>query len=355
MIRGIIYLYTSPSGKHYVGQTINEKRRRKLWFSASYNYAGDKINRARNKYGRDSFKYEVLYTREFSNIQQAINALNTVEFFYVNLYNSIKEGYNCKPGGNAKWEYHAEKKYTPVVQLTKYGEYIQEFCSIKEAQSTIPNKTSNITAVCRGLRIKAGGYMWIYKEDYEKYFLHPETDMPQRVESKLKYIEQLNKPKQQIVEKKERYKYTEEDKKRMAESRKKTKRSSGKLTKVGQYDKDLKLVKVWSCAGEAAERLGCIDRNILRACKTLGTCMGFYWRIYEGFNIIQKKPKLHKDGSYLYKPVVQKNDNNEVLAIFNSVTDAAHSVGVNYNSCISACLKGKIPHAHGFIWEYYKQ
>lgn len=29
MIRGIIYKYTSPSGKVYIGQTINEKDRRK--------------------------------------------------------------------------------------------------------------------------------------------------------------------------------------------------------------------------------------------------------------------------------------------------------------------------------------
>nr|DAS86287.1 MAG TPA: GIY-YIG nuclease superfamily protein [Bacteriophage sp.]DAV54013.1 MAG TPA: GIY-YIG nuclease superfamily protein [Caudoviricetes sp.] len=28
MIRGIIYKYTSPSGKVYIGQTLNEKKRR---------------------------------------------------------------------------------------------------------------------------------------------------------------------------------------------------------------------------------------------------------------------------------------------------------------------------------------
>ena len=98
--------------------------------------------------------------------------------------------------------------------------------------------------------------MWLYKEDYEKYFLHPETDVPDRVKSKLDYIAQLDKPKQTVVTKKERYKYTEEDKQRMSESRKKTKRASGKLTAVGQYGKDLRLIKVWSCAGEAAEALG---------------------------------------------------------------------------------------------------
>lgn len=30
MIEGIIYKYTSPSGKCYIGQTINEPLRRKL-------------------------------------------------------------------------------------------------------------------------------------------------------------------------------------------------------------------------------------------------------------------------------------------------------------------------------------
>lgn len=60
MVRGIIYRYLSPSGKSYIGQTTNEKLRRRSWMSDKYHYAGAKIDRARAKYGSSSFLYEVL-------------------------------------------------------------------------------------------------------------------------------------------------------------------------------------------------------------------------------------------------------------------------------------------------------
>ena len=43
---GIIYKYTSPSGKIYIGQTMNEKERRKKFLGKS-SYAGEKIDTAR--------------------------------------------------------------------------------------------------------------------------------------------------------------------------------------------------------------------------------------------------------------------------------------------------------------------
>lgn len=43
MIRGIIYKYTSPSGKVYIGQTINEKDRRKHFLIQKLSYGGIKI------------------------------------------------------------------------------------------------------------------------------------------------------------------------------------------------------------------------------------------------------------------------------------------------------------------------
>lgn len=44
MIRGIIYKYTSPSGKVYIGQTINEKDRRKHFLIQKLSYGGIKID-----------------------------------------------------------------------------------------------------------------------------------------------------------------------------------------------------------------------------------------------------------------------------------------------------------------------
>lgn len=41
MITGVIYKYTCPVGKHYIGQTINECYRRGLFFLAKH-YGGHK-------------------------------------------------------------------------------------------------------------------------------------------------------------------------------------------------------------------------------------------------------------------------------------------------------------------------
>ena len=60
-MKGIIYKYTSPSGKVYIGQTTNEKKRKRVFLNENNeDYAGLKINNARKKYGPKSFKYEVL-------------------------------------------------------------------------------------------------------------------------------------------------------------------------------------------------------------------------------------------------------------------------------------------------------
>lgn len=49
-MKGIIYKYTSPSGKVYIGQTRCERTRRSRWFNINKPYAGPKINAARSKY-----------------------------------------------------------------------------------------------------------------------------------------------------------------------------------------------------------------------------------------------------------------------------------------------------------------
>ena len=62
MYNGVVYKYTCPENKIYVGTTINELKRRKLFLSPSKIYAGPKINQARLKFGPENFKYEVIFS-----------------------------------------------------------------------------------------------------------------------------------------------------------------------------------------------------------------------------------------------------------------------------------------------------
>lgn len=57
MIKGIIYMYESPSGKKYIGQTINEISRKCRFRDLTKCYAGGgKLENARKKYGPGKLK-----------------------------------------------------------------------------------------------------------------------------------------------------------------------------------------------------------------------------------------------------------------------------------------------------------
>ena len=70
MITGVIYKYTCPVGKHYIGQTINECYRRGLFFLAKH-YGGHKIDRARKEFGPENFTYEILIKNTYADIESA--------------------------------------------------------------------------------------------------------------------------------------------------------------------------------------------------------------------------------------------------------------------------------------------
>lgn len=95
---GIIYKYTAPNGKIYIGQTLNEERRRKEFFTQK-KYSGFKFNNAIKKYKPENFEYEVLYKKEYNNQEEAFIDLNEQEIKYIKQYNSIENGYNISTGG----------------------------------------------------------------------------------------------------------------------------------------------------------------------------------------------------------------------------------------------------------------
>ena len=98
-MNGIIYKYTSPSGKVYIGQTLDEKRRKKEFLDLNVRYAGERIELARKKYGPQNFEYEIIESKEYSDLEEALISLNLLEAYYIGIYNSYKNGYNMTYGG----------------------------------------------------------------------------------------------------------------------------------------------------------------------------------------------------------------------------------------------------------------
>lgn len=102
-MRGIIYKYVNiQNNKVYIGQTINEPKRREKWYNLNAPYAGTYINNARAKYGIESFKYEILYEIISEDELLVRKQLDYIEAYYISLYKAKNPnyGYNLTDGGS---------------------------------------------------------------------------------------------------------------------------------------------------------------------------------------------------------------------------------------------------------------
>lgn len=98
---GVIYMYTSPSGKRYIGQTINERSRKSQHKKNSVK-TQTKFARAIQKYGFENLKYRVIIKfKPTSDLEKLKRVLNKLETRYIKLYDSIKSGYNLTGGGDS--------------------------------------------------------------------------------------------------------------------------------------------------------------------------------------------------------------------------------------------------------------
>lgn len=152
---GIIYKYTSPSGKSYIGQTIYNKKIREGKEGKDYKecplfYAAIK------KYGINNFSYEIL--EECDN-----SLLDERERYYIKKYNSFLEGYNLTEGGqdNKTWS----KK---VYQFSQKGDLIKEYESLTFAARENKVSIGALSQVCNGKKYTLLGFLWSYENKCPK-------------------------------------------------------------------------------------------------------------------------------------------------------------------------------------------
>ena len=113
-----IYMWTSPSGKSYIGQSVNLQKRKRAFLCFGDRYGGQKINCARKKYNHKSlWDYKVL---EYCDIDK----LDEREVYYIELYNTVNNGYNCESGGNENKIVSDESKQK--LSEAKKGKYCGE-------------------------------------------------------------------------------------------------------------------------------------------------------------------------------------------------------------------------------------
>lgn len=216
---GFIYMYTSPSNKSYIGQTIRSLSERAQ--KNGNGYVGCPIFfRAIQKYNFKNFKYQIL--GEFK-----IEDLDQKEIEFIKKYNTLQpNGYNIQKGGAE--EYKRIKHGTKINQFDLDGNFIKQYSSVAQAAEDNNTIYQAISAVLSKKRKQHNGY--IYRYDNE------EKPLPVQV-----------------------------------------KHTHGK--KTAQYDLEGNLLNIFDSATQAGKSLGKDGRNIRSVCDgKRQSAYGFKWK-----------------------------------------------------------------------------
>lgn len=198
MRTGYIYEYLSPSGKYYIGQTINLMQR--LSEHRHFKTKGSLIDRAIRKYGEDNFKFKILFETKSSSTDRLKHVLNILEIYYIRKYKRLgRVLYNILDGGNQGnspiWTDERRDKMrrimlqrrrngfkgnqglnmldstklklistnsVKVVQLSKDGTVLKTWSNIATASRDLSILVTSICNCLSGRSKTAGGYRWIY-------------------------------------------------------------------------------------------------------------------------------------------------------------------------------------------------
>lgn len=160
-----IYKITSPSGKIYIGQSVNIIKRKKDYINKHNCKTQPKLYNSLVKYSFSEHIFEVI---EECNIEE----LNTRERYWQDYYKVLEEGLNCRLTGvgdrSGKMSKQSVQRMSqssgkPVMQYSIKGIFVKEWNSCKEAGSILGIVYENISACCRERIKSAGGFVWRYR------------------------------------------------------------------------------------------------------------------------------------------------------------------------------------------------
>lgn len=128
-----VYLFTFPSGKRYVGQTINFKNR--MCRYKSNEGSNEHISRALKKYGINNVNIE--------HIQIPTICADFIEIFMIFLYklDNPKIGYNKTSGGKSGWK--ITKEVRAILRYTHLGKIRTTESKTKQSLNTSGEKHWN--------------------------------------------------------------------------------------------------------------------------------------------------------------------------------------------------------------------
>lgn len=181
MIGYIYKISFKGTDKVYIGLTSSYKRR---WRShrttlKRNTYEIVRLQHAYNKYGKENMKFHLIET--CFNIDRTFLAER--EKYYIKIYDSYKNGYNCTKGGEIS-EHDIRSTSKKVHKYcAKTGVYIETFDSIKYAAKEFNLNRNSIYRICNNETKTSKGFHYsfemktpeqviqdcIYKHQFEDY------------------------------------------------------------------------------------------------------------------------------------------------------------------------------------------
>lgn len=121
--KAIIYMLTSPSGKSYIGQSVDFKARYSSYKRQKENSVGRKFLNAIKKYKDiDNFKLTILEMFDINEDLKLIkNKLDNLEIFYIKTYDTFNKGYNLTFGGESSTGSKRTPEQIETLKRTKIG------------------------------------------------------------------------------------------------------------------------------------------------------------------------------------------------------------------------------------------
>lgn len=242
-IIGYIYKITSPNGKIYIGQTINKKQRKYHYKTKQFKPQIKLWNNVQKYDWKPSDTFEII--EECLCGENKIN-LNEREMYWINFYDSNKNGLNCNDGGSGNLSYKFSDESKEKMSKSWYK---NEEVNLKKLEKIWLN---NIGKPCdnENKLKKSKALLGIKRSDEFK------NKMKEIAKNRVMSLETKNKI-----------------------SKTKTGVPSKNRNKVIQYDINGVLIKIWNFAGDAEKELGLPKGKISAVClgdrKTTG---GFKWK-----------------------------------------------------------------------------
>lgn len=343
MIYGIIYKYRSPSGKNYIGQTINlfEKRNRQHINDAKNN--SNKIfHISIRKYGIENFEYEILQ-HAFSKEE-----LNKLEIYYIEKYNSYYKngnGYNMTLGGEGANGYIPTKEDREKLSLSLKDYYISNPEVLKKmSERTIEyNKNHPEKMINHSNFMKEYNKILENKERIIKTFTKFREENPESVSIQQKKIWEREgyKEKMSNIQKSYLENNPEEKNKRIERLRK-------------SYDenkeKHIKYMKEISNTNEKKDAF----KNLIKNDRELNPEK--YKKINEKkkekMNTQEFKENMSKIKRKILNDFEVFDEYGNLLGEFNNTIDCIKKLNLSKHPSIVLCLNNKIKQSCGYIFKY---